>query len=1091
MCSVTKARSPNKRLILIFCALQCLFFVPSINAQKEEFSMEQTARKTDALNNTNKICPEGFICNNGNQESCDDIREKVRDTFKFGDILAGTYCPAGDSQLENCPIGYVCKNSTSKEPCPSGKFCPHKTAVAEIECGGCSKGSTTIARPTILVPLFGTLIIVVILSIGLRLWLKRNSELVEKLKRLQNKRLDSKRQDDIMEEYRSRINKIRPALEILLKRVESIQIQEGDGSNSNFSMSMHSPDAETFEFDTALFYDQLFGNRKDGSVTYLELNKYLKLNPSQLEEFTHRMNELAGASIYSLTFSRSTFEECFLEVFEESKHFGPTPQECFELFDEIAGDTELRHSGSIPEELFYTSELSEFLNDTQINHILTRIRQLRKEDQSNQKETAGARLISNVYNRTNSALRMSVRILSTRPDEHMDVGTARYISKAEFLKYYPTLLKEATSLEVVEKDDVEGSSRKKESIDICFQDLSLTLKVGSGTVRVVDSVTGRLQPGTMTALMGGSGAGKTSLLNALCGRASYGKVTGVTKINGKIAAIDEHSTLVGFVPQDDIVYPELTVRENFIYSGRFRLPQGTDISDIEDLADQTIANLGLSRVGDTIVGDVKRRGVSGGEKKRVNIGLELMAKPSTLFLDEPTSGLDSSSAFLVMNSVRSLVDKHGLSACSVIHQPRKSIFDLFDSLILLGAGGKMVYHGAISEVEEYFTGLNYVSQPGESLADWLIDISTGHLSPKSLHPHTIRSIHPTAKPKVSQGKPVKRKLGATKAMNEKQKRGMSAGLNEMKSAIENNLELISAADVSEQFEEKKQLPANSRRPSIALLSYRHASIKGPSGNQEAHSEEDAKYRREILFSEWNDHFNTLTDAEKQIYSAPEEYPIPTPEAKPTFGSQLKIQMLRYCLVWKRNFISKQIDTIIIVGTAALISAMAGKAEVTVDSEIGVSYYSLVSNNPSALIPELPQIFRYALLPDEEMQKFTLRFGLVLVVLIGLTASKDITDKQTEFFREAASGYDVNAYFLAVNIMSTVEHLTQSFVAALIAWCIRQSVSKWLYFCMSFLALSWFAISWSLLIPLLVPPSNVTIVSIGGSWLQDASRCGKF
>jgi ABC-type multidrug transport system ATPase subunit len=89
------------------------------------------------------------------------------------------------------------------------------------------------------------------------------------------------------------------------------------------------------------------------------------------------------------------------------------------------------------------------------------------------------------------------------------------------------------------------------------------------------------------------------------------------------------------------VYAELTVRENLIFAGRFKLPKGTPDYEIEELADATLANLGLSRVSDSPVGDIRRRGVSGGEKKRVNIGLELMARPSVLFLDEPTSGLVS------------------------------------------------------------------------------------------------------------------------------------------------------------------------------------------------------------------------------------------------------------------------------------------------------------------------------------------------------------------------------------------------------------------------------------------------------------------
>ena len=90
--------------------------------------------------------------------------------------------------------------------------------------------------------------------------------------------------------------------------------------------------------------------------------------------------------------------------------------------------------------------------------------------------------------------------------------------------------------------------------------------------------------------------------------------------------------MTGFVPQDDIVHAELTVRENLIYAGKFMSPRGTSLRKIEDLADSVLANLGLSRVANSIVGDVNRRGVSGGEKKRVNIGVELMSRPRLLFL---------------------------------------------------------------------------------------------------------------------------------------------------------------------------------------------------------------------------------------------------------------------------------------------------------------------------------------------------------------------------------------------------------------------------------------------------------------------------
>ena len=224
-----------------------------------------------------------------------------------------------------------------------------------------------------------------------------------------------------------------------------------------------------------------------------------------------------------------------------------------------------------------------------------------------------------------------------------------------------------------------------------------------------------------------SGAGKTSLLNALCGRAFYGNVSGKIVINRNDRSINGIMDNVGFVPQDDIEYAELTVRGNFLFAGNFRLPAGTSETNIRDLADETIANLALTRVANSIAGDVTRRGVSGGEKKRVNVGLELMANPSILFSDKPTSGLDSSSAMVVMHGLKTLVERKGVTICNVIHQSRKSIFALFDSLVLHSAGGNLVYHRPTLEARLYFQGLGYFMPEGESVADWLIDISSGRL----------------------------------------------------------------------------------------------------------------------------------------------------------------------------------------------------------------------------------------------------------------------------------------------------------------------------------------------------------------------------
>jgi ABC-type multidrug transport system ATPase subunit len=167
--------------------------------------------------------------------------------------------------------------------------------------------------------------------------------------------------------------------------------------------------------------------------------------------------------------------------------------------------------------------------------------------------------------------------------------------------------------------------------------------------------------------------------------------------------------------------------ENLLFAGKFRLPRGTSSEEIRMIAEEILSRLGLARVAQSLVGNVSKRGISGGEKKRLNIGVEMMAKPSILFLDEPTSGLDANCALHVMKALKVLVQNHGVTVCSAIHQPRKFIFELFDSLILLGSGGRIIYHGPTLGAAQYFLNLKYCLPPSESVADWLLDISSGYL----------------------------------------------------------------------------------------------------------------------------------------------------------------------------------------------------------------------------------------------------------------------------------------------------------------------------------------------------------------------------
>ena len=147
--------------------------------------------------------------------------------------------------------------------------------------------------------------------------------------------------------------------------------------------------------------------------------------------------------------------------------------------------------------------------------------------------------------------------------------------------------------------------------------------------------------------MGGSGAGKTTLLNTLSGKAYYGTCSGSIKINGQEDEIGRFRSITGFVPQEDIMHRSLTVREVLVYQGILRLSGVESLKTINTKADDVIALLGLSHVSDSLIGDEETRGISGGQRKRVNIGMELVADPTLLFLDEPTSGLDSVSSMEV------------------------------------------------------------------------------------------------------------------------------------------------------------------------------------------------------------------------------------------------------------------------------------------------------------------------------------------------------------------------------------------------------------------------------------------------------------
>jgi len=219
-------------------------------------------------------------------------------------------------------------------------------------------------------------------------------------------------------------------------------------------------------------------------------------------------------------------------------------------------------------------------------------------------------------------------------------------------------------------------------------------------------VSGKANPGELLVLMGSSGAGKTTLLNILAGRV---KSTGNAKIVGKITANGTSIKDIDFgyysayVTQEDILLPNLTPRESLMFSSRLRMPG--HYSEHVKRVNEIIQELRLVKCADNVIGSVTKKGLSGGERKRVCIGMELITDPIVLLLDEPTSGLDSFTAEVVIDLLLEQARK-GRTVMSTIHQPSSSIFDKFDRLILL-AEGHLVYQGTAKDSPQYFAKFGF------------------------------------------------------------------------------------------------------------------------------------------------------------------------------------------------------------------------------------------------------------------------------------------------------------------------------------------------------------------------------------------------
>ncbi|KAK8574737.1 hypothetical protein V6N12_062421 [Hibiscus sabdariffa] len=248
-------------------------------------------------------------------------------------------------------------------------------------------------------------------------------------------------------------------------------------------------------------------------------------------------------------------------------------------------------------------------------------------------------------------------------------------------------------------------------------------------LQLLSDVTGAFRPGILTALMGVSGAGKTTLMDVLSGRKTSGIIEGDIRIGGYPKVQDTFARVSSYCEQTDIHSPLITVEESIVYSAWLRLPSQIDLKAKDEFVNIVIETIELDGVRDCLVGIPGVNGLSTEQRKRLTIAVELVANPSILFMDEPTSGLDARAAAIVMRVVKNVAETGRTVVCT-IHQPSIDIFEAFDELVLLKTGGQIIYSGPLGQnsrrVIEYFQNIPGVAKIKDNYnpATWMLEVTS-------------------------------------------------------------------------------------------------------------------------------------------------------------------------------------------------------------------------------------------------------------------------------------------------------------------------------------------------------------------------------
>ncbi|KAK5113247.1 hypothetical protein LTR62_003583 [Meristemomyces frigidus] len=237
---------------------------------------------------------------------------------------------------------------------------------------------------------------------------------------------------------------------------------------------------------------------------------------------------------------------------------------------------------------------------------------------------------------------------------------------------------------------------------------------------ILSDISGIARPGEMMALMGPSGCGKTTLLNTLAQRQA-GSIVGQVCINGREQPRSVHRAVSAYVEQEDTLIGSLTTQETLRFAADFSISRSLSKHDLVARVRDLLNEFGLQKQARTLVGTPFRKGLSGGQKRRVSVAAQLIGNPSILYLDEPTSGLDSTASHEIMLFIKRFAKQHNLVVIASIHQPSTKTFDLFDQVTLLSQG-KMCYSGSRRDMPNYFAELDLEIPPMMNPAEYLLDL---------------------------------------------------------------------------------------------------------------------------------------------------------------------------------------------------------------------------------------------------------------------------------------------------------------------------------------------------------------------------------